>query len=137
MGPFAISEKLSIRMIQLDHIENTNAEYTLRNDGENANTISDDEETEITLLFKPGHYDILYRKEEGDAIARQEADPHVQDCREKVNCLMCCEEATDDRPSCGCVTGFCTECREDYIQQFIDMYRESQAVPCPLCQSPW
>jgi len=138
VSPFALSNKLSIRMIQLDSIENTNAEYTLRNDEENANTLElDDEQTEITLLFKPGHYDILYRKEEGAANARQEADPEVQDCREKVNCLLCAEEATSDLPTCGCLTGFCVECRESYVERNIEMYRESEAVPCPMCQAPW
>lgn len=134
VSPFVFDHPITIRMVQIDSKEE-NAEYALRND----NTSSNGDEMSVCLLFKPGHYDILYSAEEGAEIQKVEREPDVQECREVVICTVCMgDEALPDRPGCGCSVGFCADCRDAYAQQHTMMDSlMSRVVPCPSCNSPW
>jgi len=137
VSPFALDDKLCIRMMQIDSTE-CDAQYTFRNDKVSSDGSHAEDEIEICLLFKPGHYDILYSPNEGKHIQMVETDPEVQECREVVLCTICMDdEATADRPLCGCSVGFCADCQESYVQNHIEMYTSSRSVPCPSCNSPW
>eukprot|EP00397_Hematodinium_sp_SG-2012_P060235 GEMP01078184.1.p2 GENE.GEMP01078184.1~~GEMP01078184.1.p2 ORF type:complete len:139 (+),score=26.94 GEMP01078184.1:424-840(+) len=134
MSPFIFDDPVAIRMMQIDSTAETAASYVLRNDNKSA----DGNEIEVCLLFKPGHYDILYMAAEGKLIQRVEMEPEVLDCREVVNCTVCLsDEALPDRPDCGCSVGLCADCREGYLQNHMEGYSVAQTVPCPACNSPW
>mmetsp|Transcript_21643 Transcript_21643/g.60425 ORF Transcript_21643/g.60425 Transcript_21643/m.60425 type:complete len:299 (-) Transcript_21643:57-953(-) len=78
-----------------------------------------------TLLFKPGHYDIIYpRTAAQEVLALQEAFALRETCQQKKQCPICMDE-TDAKPlACGCT--YCEDC--------ISSYRQSGATQCAVCK---
>uniref|UniRef100_A0A7S0ZXJ5 ubiquitinyl hydrolase 1 n=1 Tax=Noctiluca scintillans TaxID=2966 RepID=A0A7S0ZXJ5_NOCSC len=77
-----------------------------------------------TLLFKPGHYDIIYRKDTALALlAFQDRWDLEKRCTRTPTCPICMQD-TDAAPlACGCI--YCEDC--------LKSYRGSGAVTCAVC----
>lgn len=111
--------KLKLEIIQLDRSNTAAQRYSLPEGA--------DGEALATLLFKPGHYDIFYRKALATRIlSLQDQFNVLNDCKQKLSCPICMTE-TDSQPlPCGCA--YCEECLEGY--------RSSGARDCAVCGKP-
>lgn len=107
--------KLKIEIIQLDRSDSS-SRYTLP-DGAAGDATA-------TLLFKPGHYDIFYRRDMAAGLLELQGRLRLDDCKIKATCPICMDEIeVAASPPCGCV--YCEEC--------LSGLRTSGATDCAVC----
>lgn len=108
---------LKIEIVQLDRSDAAAQRYTVPDSGE--------EEPLATLLFKPGHYDILYRNSPSqELLGYQQAWDLAKTCCKKPVCAICWDETEDLAQRCGC--SICADC--------FDGWKEASKETCSVCK---
>mmetsp|Transcript_54239 Transcript_54239/g.142862 ORF Transcript_54239/g.142862 Transcript_54239/m.142862 type:complete len:304 (-) Transcript_54239:58-969(-) len=116
LAPMALG--LKIEIIQLD--KSDSVQRYMVPDGAPGDVMA-------TLLFKPGHYDIFYRKDAGEALlALQAKGSLLRECKRKVMCPICMDEVDCEPPErCGCF----------YHAECLQAYQASGSTCCAVCKA--
>merc|ERR1719361_2483755 len=84
----------------------------------------------LCLLFKPGHYDILYANAHAEKVLKLQGTMNLEKrCREPWKCLICfdTEDEAEVFQNWSCPHCICTKCAEGQI---------GQLDQCLACNAP-
>lgn len=111
---------LKIEIIQLDRTDSAIQRYQVP-DGRPGNVFA-------TLLFKPGHYDIIYRSDVACELLLLQKQLQLRaECQKRPACVICMDDSEAEPLPCGCA--YCAECLTDY--------KTSGATACAVCKVPF